>query len=285
MFILPWLLGLLAFFLQPLFRTLQYSLTNFVIGKEGGYELQPLARGLLSNYLDAFVKDADFLRLFSESVQRMLYQVPVIVLFSLFIALVLAQKFRGRILMRGIFFLPVIITTGLIVSIIRTSLFEVARGGSSSTGNIYSSAMLATLLYQSGLPQQLITILTTIINNIVDLVWQSGIQVLIFLAGVLSIPRSYYECASIEGATGWEAFWKVTLPIVSPHILVNLIYTTIDSFTNYNNSVMQYVLRVVYRQIRFSYGSALYWLYFLAIVIFVLVMYWIANRRVHYDVS
>lgn len=283
-FVLPWLIGFLVLFLQPLLSTLYYSFKNFSIKDSGGYEILNNAHGFLQHYKAAFTGDPDFIRYFSDSIVRLIYQVPVIVVFSLFIAIILNQKFRGRIIMRSIFFLPVIITSGVIIDIIRGSLGSIALGGNSETGNLFSSAQLWNMMTASGVPETIANFISTAISNIVDTVWCSGIQILIFLSALLSIPSTYYEVASVEGATAWETFWKVTFPRVVPYMLVNIIYTVVDNFSSYTNKVMYYISVVQYKNLDYSYGSALYWIYFISVMVILGVIYFIINRKADYEV-
>ena len=94
------------------------------------------------------------------------------------------------------------------------------------------------LLYETGINMTLINSVTAIVDSLFELIWKTGIQQLIFLAGLQTINASMYEVAKIEGATGWETFWKVTFPMISPMLLINIIYTLIDSFTDYSNCLL-----------------------------------------------
>lgn len=277
-FLIPWSLGALLFFIDPLLKTIQYSFTDFQMNGTGGFVLTPLEDGLFAHYRYAFTADPDFLQYFAGSLRDMAYQVPVILVFSLFISIVLNQRFRGRGFMRAMFFLPVIITTGLITVILKTDLTEVARGGSSAESNLFNSAMLAELLRDSGLSDGLVNAVSGAVNNIVDLVWQSGIQILIFMTGLLSISPSHYEVASIEGASAWDAFWKITFPMILPYLLVNAVYTIIDNFTSYANKTMRYIVDVGYKSVRFSYSAAIAWIYFLSVMLILGLLFGIFSR-------
>ena len=208
-FIAPWLCGIVLYFIQPLISLVRYSVTDFQFMQEQGSMFAPLEGGWWENYRTAFRGDALFPQKFTATLLDMLYRVPVILIFSLFVAIVLNQKFKGRGFMRLIFFLPVLVTTGVISSIIKTSLTTVVVGGDSAT-NIFSAALLTRQLLDAGLPEGLVNTVGGMIANVSDLVWSSGVQILVFLMGLLTIPQSHYEVAQVEGATGWEAFWKVT---------------------------------------------------------------------------
>lgn len=285
LFTLPWILGCLFFFLQPLCTTLIFSFREMKILQGGGYQLLKLDEGPFAHYIRAFTRDPDFLRYIAEAAQKLLYEVPIIVVFSLFIAIVLTQNFRGRLVMRAIFFLPVIVTSGVIISVIKSNLGVVALGGKPDAGNLFSGVMLYNLMLESGVPWQFAQYICAMISNIVDTVWRGGVQILIFMSVFLSIPQTYYQVAAVEGATGWESFWKITLPMAMPYIMVNAIYTIIDSFSTYTNNLMNYIMSVSYKEVSFSYGCALSWLYFITVMIFIGVVFFFISRRAHYDVN
>jgi len=284
-FIAPWLCGIVLFFIQPLISLVRYSVTDFQFMQEQGSMFAPLEGGWWENYRTAFQGDALFPQKFTATLLDMLYRVPVILIFSLFVAIVLNQKFKGRGFMRLIFFLPVLVTTGVISSIIKTSLTTVVVGGDSAT-NIFSAALLTRQLLDAGLPEGLVNTVGGMIANVSDLVWSSGVQILVFLMGLLTIPQSHYEVAQVEGATGWEAFWKITFPMVSPMILVNVVYTVIDSFLSPTNQALNYVKKTIFTNLKFGYGSALAWIYFVIIsVILAVVVLLISRKTFYYDGS
>jgi len=279
-FVSPWIIGIIVFFLYPLITTIRYSFSDVKFA-EGGLFVGPLEI-FFANYIKPFVEDADFLRLFTETIQKMVLLAPCIVFFSLFVAIILNQKFIGRTFMRAMFFLPFILATGIVTSIIKQSLSEIARGGD-STSNLFNPALLTNLLLQSDVPQSVVNFLSTLISNIMDLVWQSGLQVIIFLVGLLAIPSVYYEVAAVEGSTSWESFWKITFPMISPYILVSLIYTVIDLFTSYDNTVMKYIVDTGYKNFQLSYMSSLFWIYFITVMLFVGIVYLLFGRKIHYN--
>lgn len=271
LFISPWLAGIILFFLQAIVNLLRYSFVNFQLVQSKGYELKELTGGLFSNYTDAFLKDSLFPQKLTQSLSDMLYRVPIILVFSLFVAIVLNQKFKGRSLMRAIFFIPILISSGVIASIIKGGLTSTVVGTDSSN-NIFNAALLTDLLFQFGMPETLVYQIGDLVANVTDLIWNSSVQIIVFLMGLLTIPETYYEVADVEGATGWEAFWKVTFPAVSPYILVNMIYTVIDHFINYDNSVMKYITETAFKNFKFSYASAMAWIYFIIIIVMLVLL-------------
>ncbi|MBE6727048.1 MAG: sugar ABC transporter permease [Ruminococcaceae bacterium] len=266
LFILPWLIGIIVFFLQAMFNLLRYSFTNFEFVQGIGYRYSELSDGIFSHYKYSLITDSLFPQKLTESLGDMLYRVPIILVFSLFVAIVLNQKFKGRGMMRAIFFIPILISSGVIASIIKTSLTTTVMG-SGGSGNIFSAALLTDMLYEFGLPASLVNQIGSLVSNVTDLIWGSSVQIIVFLMGLLTIPHTYYEVAQVEGATGWETFWKVTFPAVSPYILVNIIYTAIDHFINYDNQVMKYILEAAFTNYNYSYASAMSWIYFIVIIV------------------
>lgn len=278
LFISPWVIGTLVFFIQPLIQSIYFSFHSLSLKPEGGISILPLEGNLFQNFLDAFIKDPDFLWYFKDALTTMLYSMPAIIVFSLFIAILLVKEFKGRIFMRAIFFLPVIITTGIIIDIMQNSMSTISNNSGMETSNIFNSVMLTELLINSGLPRIFVDYLSSVVNNIIDLIWKSGVQILIFMSGILSIPRTYYEVGIVEGATGWESFWKITFPFIIPHMTINLIYTSIDILSSYDNKVMRYIIDVTYRKVLFAYGSALSWIYFITVLSFIALMFFVINR-------
>lgn len=265
LFITPWLVGIVLFFLQSIIKLFRYSFAEFEFVQGSGYELKALEGGIFGNYYNAFFEDVLFPQKLMTSVTDMLYRVPIILVFSLFVAIVLNQNFKGRNLMRAIFFIPILISSGVVASIIKTSLTSTVVGGDSSN-NIFNAVLLTNMLYEIGLPDNLINQIGTLVSNVTDLIWGSSVQIIIFLMGLLTIPHTYYEVANIEGATSWETFWKVTFPAVSPYILVNIIYTSIDHFISYDNAVMKYILEIAFKNFDYSFASAMSWIYFVVII-------------------
>lgn len=280
LFVVPWLVGFMIFFIRPLIASLRYSVLSF---SPNDLTFVPLKNGWFSNYWQAFTQDTKFLPYFTASLQTLAYQVPIIVVFSVFVGTLLKTEFRGRTFMRSIFFLPIIVNTGIVYSIVRQSLLDVARGGAQESGSIFNPAVITEALYQAGLPTNVVDFVSNVISQSVDCVWLSGIQILIVLAGLMAIPASYYEVAQVEGGSAWVVFWKVTLPSVAPFILVVVVYTIVDSFTSTTNQAMKYITDVVYGNYRISYGSALFWIYFLAVFALIGLVFLIAAKRIRYE--
>ena len=276
LFILPWAIGFLTLFLRPIVSSMVYSVTDVTIAQGMKWDFIGI-----SNYVKAFVSDAKFVQYLAEELGNFCYNVPVILCFSLFLAVLLNQKFRGRTVMRAIFFIPVVCGSGVILQIMSGDAMSQSVISGARSSMLYQSSALEQILLEMGLGDELVTTLTGIVTNIFNLTWKSGLQILLFISGLNAIPGHLYEAAHVEGATAWEAFWKITLPMVSPIIIVNLIYTVIDSFTDYSNTVMTYILDFG-KRLEFSYSAALSWIYFAIVALIVGVVYLIINRRVAY---
>ena len=232
LFILPWVIGFCAFYVRSLIMTFQFSLSNLTVDV-GGYSLSWAG---LDNYLYAFTVHGSFKQVLTTSVINMLVDVPLIIFFSLFMALMLNQKFRGRTLVRAIFFLPVILNAEAIMDAIETAAAMVSSGVSSTSQELASETAGVGIGYYMELfgnlmiSRDLLEYIVGAVNRINSIVSASGVQIVIFIAALQSIPSSMYEVAKIEGATGYETFWKVTFPMVMPHIITNIVYTVVDSF-------------------------------------------------------
>ncbi len=235
LFVLPWLIGFLWFYARSLFMSIQFSLSNLTVSPGGGYTLDFVG---LDNFIYAFRAHATYKQVLTTSIGNMLIDVPLITFFSLFMAILLNRKFRGRTLVRAIFFLPVILNSEAIVDAmdlarnmmsggLSNASAEMAQAASSGMGIAYYMQMFGSL----GIPDVLIEYLMGAVERVSDIINASGVQIIIFIAALQSVPGSMYEVAKIEGATAYETFWKVTFPMVMPHIITNIVYTVVDSFT------------------------------------------------------
>ncbi|MBR7133225.1 MAG: sugar ABC transporter permease [Clostridia bacterium] len=264
LFTLPFVIGFVLFFLRPLWQSLTFVFSKVDITLDGYITT---FNGLQNiNYI--FREDATYTTNLIESLTNLIWQVPLIVVFALFFAIIMNQKFRGRVFARAVFFLPVIIASGIILNIIQSDAAassmlsgEVVSGGTSS-----QSDALKDLLANSGMDSKVISAITMITDNLFDLTWKTGIQMILFLGGLQGISPSLYEAAEVEGATGWESFWKITLPMLMPITSLNVVYTIIDSFTDANNKVMLQVMNNA-QLVRYGWSSAMSWCYFLLIAV------------------
>jgi len=234
-FVLPWVIGFIVFFITPLFNTLYWSFSEVVIPDEGGRLAIFNGFDNLNNLFNEMLttNGEPMLRLFIEDDQRVLINTPLIVIFSLFAALLLNMKFKGRGVARVIFFLPIVLGLEVVLDMLSiTTGGDIAQvAGNAQTEDLFLNRTIRMMLIQnSGLPLFLVTIVTDTISQVFRVLALSGVQILIFLAGLQSLDKSLYEVAEIEGANAYESFWKITLPMLSPIVLFATIYTIVDLF-------------------------------------------------------
>ncbi|MDE7302420.1 MAG: sugar ABC transporter permease [Oscillospiraceae bacterium] len=287
-FIALWFVGALMFFIIPLLQSFYYSF-HTVTPETGYLDIRPLTSGgktdIFLNYKDAFLKDPNFSQYLVEVLKDMALNLPVIVVFSLFVAIVINQKFRGRTFARAVFFLPVIIATGPVYAIITGDLETGGNNEAAQFSTMFEADMVDQLLEFIGIygfGDTFTEMLTEITSDILNLVWKCGIQIIIFLSALQGIPASAKEAAAIEGATSWEFFWKITLPYISSMILVNIVYTVIDAFIDPTNQVMERLLSVQ-SEWKYGYSAAMAWSYFGIILIALGIIFAIMNKLVWYD--
>ncbi len=284
LFVLPFLIGFFFIFLPLITESLQYSFSNMEVSLDG-YVLTKAAENGLEHYIRAFAIDPDFNLQLLSSIGGMLVQIPLVLIFSFFAANLLNQKFFGRTAARSVMFLPVIISSGVIIALETSDLLVSTLSTTSElTGSELASALNMTqFLYEyTALPVSVIDFLSSAVTGLYDIIIASGIQILIFLAGLQSISPSLYEASSMEGATQWENFWKITFPMISPLILVNSVYTVVDLFTNDNNEMMAEIKRTIFTEIDYGYGSAMAWIYFVCIAVIIAVVGGVISKYVFY---
>ena len=288
LFVMPFLLGIIFLYLPIIIDSIWFSFNE--IGRiKGGGGMMLTFKGF-EYYEQALVTDATFLEKLLEGIKQLLFDVPAIVIFSLFIAVVLNQKMLGRAAFRAIVFVPVILSTGLMDTINASDVLSDQMGaeggidtggGANASAEIVSALDIQMLFADMKVGAELVTYVTTLVNNIYDIINRSGVQMLIFLAGLQSISPAIYEACKIEGATAWETFWKITFPMISPMILVNAIYTIIDSFTSESNVVMAYI-GTKYDQGQ-SLATAMSWIYFLTIMLIIAAVVGIMSAYIFYQ--
>ena len=292
-FIAIWIIGVIYMFIVPIFKSAWYSMcyTELVTTADQAAQRGMTSAGIYTewnnfgNYEEALFKNQDYLPKLTESLGAMVPQVIVVMIFSLFIALLLNQKFRGRTFARAVFFLPVLVATGPVLAVIKGDISTNGISSGEQFSALFQTDLVDELLQFLGiynLNQQLTMTIQTITSDIFNLLWSAGIQILIFLAALQQIPVSAKEAASMEGATGWEFFWKITFQMISPMILANLIYTVIDTFIDSENPVMSIVLAQS-RGLRYGLSAAMAWIYFLIVAVALAIIVAIVSKFVFYE--
>jgi len=280
LYVLPWLLGFVFFFAVPLILSLRYSLSN-IEADSAGMTIRFVG---MANYVEALTVNPNFNRTLTESVVNMVVNVPLIIIFSLFLAVLLNQKFVGRALARAIFFLPVILASGIIANLESSSLVQTIMNQNAASGgpiNVLRSFELERMMLEVGVSETIVLYLTGAVDRIYQIISESGVQILIFLAGIQTISPQLYEASKIEGATGYEAFWKITFPMVSPLILVNVVYTIIDSFSR--NAMTDLIISTGFDNFDFGLSSAMAWIYFAVVMLILLITTYFVSKRVFYQ--
>ncbi len=282
-FVSPLLLGLLAIYIPVLIQSFQYS-----IAANAGRYGEDLDYVGWQNYHDALYVEKGFLQTVYSSTVALLPQILIILIFAFFMANILNQNFRGRSIARVIFFLPVVMSTGIITYFDNLStMSDIYSGGEKLNVGTETTAfnfkeieaMLLSALGSSGLSE----IITGAIGSLYTVITSSGVQMLIFLSGLQSISINMYEAAKVEGATGWEVFWKISFPMISPLILVNLLYTVIDLFTSVDNETISYISTYYQNVATYSLASAFSWMYTLLLLVFVGVVFLLVKKLIVYQ--
>lgn len=258
LFTLPLILGLAFIFIPNIVQTVLYSLNETVIDGSG-YTLEWIG---LKYYIKAFAGDAKFLQYMLSSLGELLVQVPVILVFSLFMAMVLNQKFKGRVVARAIFFLPLVLSTGIISRVeASTQLDSLMSMRDALEGMQGTRFDLSQLLLSMNFNSTLSDIVVSAATGIKDVVNASGMQIFIFLAAFQQIPVSVYEAAQVEGCSKWVLFWKVVIPMTAKQILVAGVYTVVDVFTRTDGVLFTYIHEMAYTNNQYSYAMAMYLVY------------------------
>ena len=283
LFIMPMIIGFLMFLLRPLVESLQMSFSNVKLNPgQGGFVMEPVG---FENFEKALRIDPEFNRFVVEEITKMVVDVPAILIFSFMVALVLNQKFKGRGLVRAIFFLPVILSSGVIAGLEANNVMlqemsklaaEAMEADSSVTG------VLENILLSDNTTVKYFQIIFDIVNHIYEIAISSGIQIIIYLTALQGISASTFEAAKIEGCTAWECFWKITLPMVSPLILVNFIYTVVDFFVASDSKVMTKITDAMMGKLDYGFSSAMAWIYFVIIMAIIGICAAIISKKVYY---
>lgn len=265
-FVLPWVLGFLLFLLYPLIQSFVLSISQ--ITDLRGLQLKYIG---FFNYEHIFRENVEFVSAFFSTLETTILWTPFILVFALFIAMLLNQKIKMRGFFRVIYFLPVLLGNGFI--------FQKLGGAASILAFPKEIEYFITSYFNS----QIAGFIQQMISEIIRVFWKTGVPIIIFLAGLQSIPESYYEAARVDNASGWYSFWKITLPLLSPIILLNAVYTLIDSFRDTDNKIADLIVKEVFKNTEYEYGSAMGWVYFVVVFLFVCLVLLLFRKAVIYD--
>jgi len=283
LFVIPFLVGVLAFLFLPILESLRMAFSEVNIDLEiNRFSMKFIG---MENIKRVLLIDPEFNRFVTEEIGRMLLIVPAIIIFSLFVALILNQQFKARGLVRAIFFLPVILSSGIMIGLetnnsLLNNMSEIIKEGNLMKSSV--TGVLENILVTEGAASDFMGYIFQIINQIYDIAMASGIQIIIFLSALQTIPPSMFEAAKIEGATSWECFWKVTFPMVSPLILVNVVYSVVDYFIRTDNRVMEKIRVTMMQYMEYGFSTAMAWIYFLIVILIIGIAMIIISKKVYY---
>lgn len=281
LFISPFIIGFLVFMISPLIQSFYMSFCEVTVGA-GQFDQAWVG---LKNYYFAFRQDASFPQLLTQGALDMFVYTLAIMVFSFFVALILNQSFHGRALVRAIFFLPVILSSGVMLGVETDnavmSNMQAAIQASTSTGTSITET-IQIVLRTAGIGVRAFETVFEIIDNIYDVAVASGIQIIIFLSGLQTIPKSMYEAAQIEGCTAWESLWKITFPMISSIFLVNWFYTIVDYCMRSDSAIMKKIQGVMILQLNYGLTAAMSWIYFAVVLVFVGITSALISRGVYY---
>ena len=258
-FIGIWIVGFFIFMFYPFISSLIYSMSEVrILGS--GIDVQ---FHWFENFRKIFQIEEgfQFIEALISFLKEIIFQVPIIIVFSVLIAVLLNQPLKGRGMFRSIFFLPVIISSGPVIN----ELITQGAGGAA----IFESYGFISII-ENTLNPGLAAPIISVFSEIIIIFWFSGVQILIFLAGLQKVDRQIYEAARVDGAGPWESFWKITLPSLSTLVFINVIYTIVLLSTFSENAVIMSIKSNMFN-INTGYGmaSAMAWVYFIIVMLMI----------------
>lgn len=266
-FIWIWIVGFLVFTAYPLIRTVMFSFSDVKITTEG---IKTSYVGW-QNYKNALFMNVQFGDTIVNYFVETIVIVPIIVVFALIVSLLLNVKIRGKGIFRTIYFLPVIITSGPVIK-------QLMDQGATTLPGIQDIIEMSKL--DQNMPSVIAGLITVLLSSFITMLWFSGVQMLIFLAGLQKLDHSMYEAASIDGASRWESFWKLTLPALNSMILVNMVYTVIMQSVFSLNPVINLIQDAQYDPAQgMGYSAAMAWIYFLVMLVILAVLVLLTRQR------
>lgn len=255
LFVSPWVVGFCIFTLYPIFSTIQMSFNNVVIKAVG---LEQTFIGW-ANYTKAFLEDVSFTKILIQYIGEIILEVPIAIVFSLLIAMILSKDIKGKGFIRTIFFLPVIIISGTVMDKFTEMGLMAIQG---TEDNMLINQILNVL------PESIGGVFSTLIDSFVMILWFCGVQILLFLSSIQKMDKSMYEAADIDGASGWETFWMVTLPNLRSVIVINIIYTIVTISTFDSNEVIKTIKDNMFDVTAgVGYAAAQAWIYFFTLLL------------------
>lgn len=276
-FVAPWVFGFVVFVAVPVITTVIYSLSTVVMSESG-----PKSTFIgFRHYYYLLFENSVFVDKLAQSLGGVFTSLPIIVSLSLILAVILNQDFKGRTLMRSVFFLPVIISSGVVMYVLNgggvsgdVSISNALNGGQSQyISGIDFSGILAKL----NLPSDANDLMMNYLSNTFNLIWSCGVQTLLYIAGLQTIPDQLYEVAEVEGATAWERFWFVTFPMLGRVTLLVIFYTMVELFIE-KSALVDEVLQDMRWHTIYDTTSAQLWIYFLCVSVVMGILMLLYNK-------
>lgn len=292
-FLIPLLAGFVFIYGEILLNAIMFSLAKFNFEGTQFSLLWPSESGnpLWYNYYYIFAVQSDLIKNLMSSVGDMLLDIPVVIIFSLFIATIISGKIPGRTFFRAVFFIPAVLITGVIAEsqLNNAMLTDMSSMAGISTGGIDSASMFSLqdmeeILGDIVFSSDIFGFIQSLVEDIFNVVNKCGVQILIFISALLSVSPSIYESAKIEGASGWDCYWKITIPMIGPMIYVNIIYTIVDSLCASDNVVMG-MMSSFKAEAKYDYASATAITYFVLIAIIIGLISLIMKKFLFYQTN
>ena len=282
LFVLPFIIGFLAFLAYPLFQSIRMSMSSVNVKSFTFTHIGIFNKN--SNYYYIFFRDSKFIEKAVDELKRVALFVPGILVFSFFMAVLLNQEFKGRALVRSIYFLPVILAAGAFLGLESNNplISNVKDMVKAENGAAAITKTLENILLSGETGNTFFQYVIDLVGRVYDIAMSSGIQIIVFLSGLQTIPPSMYEAAKMEGCTAWESFWKITFPLIGSMIMVNIVYTMVDFFTRTDSQLMDYISYVMTTEFNYGRVAAMSWAYFLVVGLFLALVFAIFSRRVYY---
>ena len=263
LFVLPWCIGILLFFIRPIIQAIYFSFSDVKVGTSG-FEVDFAG---LKNFKFALYESPEYINNLMETLSDFAYKIPIILILSFILAVVLNGNFKGRTFYRSLYFVPVIVANSI--------MFDYINGGSEikELGQVAQSAYLEgvidfeSLFMQMGIPTETTSMIFGYVDRIFDLIWQCGVQTVLFISGLRSIPEQLYEVSKVEGASKWEEFWFITVPMLGNTIVLVAVFTVIEFCVSTSNSVINQAYTMLIGQQIYGKSLAMLWIFFLTVAV------------------
>lgn len=277
LFVLPVLIGVIFIFFPNLLLSIRYAFSDVTISFSN---VSTTFVGL-GNFKRAFLEDTVYRQILLKTLKGASVDTIIILSFSFFVSTLLNQEFKGRAIARTIMFMPIVLSTGIILST-DVSLAESMETVGEEVSVFATYFDLEKLLLSFNLPSSITGIIVYAVDGTYSILSRSGVQIMVFLSALQGISPSVFEAAKMEGASKWEEFWKITFPMIMPMILVNAIYTVIDSFVQPSYGMLDYVKYYMFGANDMGYASAVAWIYFILILIILVCLFKVTSKHIEY---